>query len=258
MGSRSPRSWGLLPLGPDPASGLEEFAHLLSGPSARRESAGDLEVAPETGVVLVLLPRGTVVIDGARVELAPHFFAKHETTRGQWRQLFGEDPSEYVPPGEAGRYPVERVSWIAAAEAARRLDLELVTEAQWEAAACAAPARSAEEWQRTAWIGAPTEHPRPVGDFPPDPLGLFDLQGNLSEWCRDVYGLPQDGWPRAKHDGELLVEGGADRVLRGAAFSTLPERIVEWTEPDWRMLDSPGAAREARGVRFSRPIRPGS
>ena len=107
-----------------------------------------------------------------------------------------------------------------------------------------------------AWIGAPQTHPRPVGEFPPDALGLLDLQGNLSEWCRDVYGLPQHGWPRAADDGELLVEGEMDHVVRGAAFSTLLERVVEWTEPGWRMLDSPGAARESRGVRFVRSLRP--
>ncbi|MBN2489682.1 MAG: protein kinase, partial [Planctomycetes bacterium] len=100
---------GLVPLGPDPQSGLFEFAHLPSGAIPVRNGAGRLERTEEIGVVLVLLPGGTsamgaererpagapepAVLDSQaaadegpvhRVELAPFFLSKYEMTQAQW------------------------------------------------------------------------------------------------------------------------------------------------------------------------------
>ena len=109
---------GLLPIGPDPESGLWEFAHLATGTPAERGADGRLILTEETGVVLVLIPAGRFWM-GAQstdeagrnydpqaqpnegpvheVELSPHFLSKYEMTQGQWQRIMGANPSAYTP-----------------------------------------------------------------------------------------------------------------------------------------------------------------
>lgn len=151
---------GLIPLGPDPDSGLFEFAHLASGKPATRDSEGRLVIEPSTGVVLVLLVGGEFVMgsqsdsptgrnhdqDGSpdegpprTVGLSPFFLSKYEMNQAQWLRATGERPSYQDPgarlnstPAKPGLNPVEQVSWIQCDTVLRRLDLVLPTEAQWE------------------------------------------------------------------------------------------------------------------------------
>ena len=154
---------GLIPLGPDPESGLEEFLHFEShvGPIPERVD-GIFEVIGDTGVILVLLPGGTFNMgaqkdDAAKpnhdpaaqadegpvheITLAPFFHSKYELTRGQWVRISGkEDPSNWTEETSRGhvkreassRHPVETVSWEDCDQATRRSGLSLPTEAQWE------------------------------------------------------------------------------------------------------------------------------
>jgi hypothetical protein len=114
---------GLVPLGPDPDSGLFEFAHIGSGrvperdPGTRRLVPGDA-----FAIVLVLVPGGTFRM-GAQtadpgapnfdreahnegpvhaVSLSPYFIGKHEITQAQWERMTGERPSQYGPGDEHG------------------------------------------------------------------------------------------------------------------------------------------------------------
>jgi formylglycine-generating enzyme required for sulfatase activity len=148
--------FGLLPLGPDPHSGLWEFAHLLSGEPPRRDAERRLELTPETGIVLVLLPGGEFWMgaqsldpaapnfdEGAdedeapphRVALAPFFAAKYETTVGQWMRITGASDKPAGAAAQSELTPAAHVSWQQCSAALPRLDLSLPTEAQWEYAA---------------------------------------------------------------------------------------------------------------------------
>jgi formylglycine-generating enzyme required for sulfatase activity len=146
----------LLPLGPDPGSGLQEFLHLRSlaadEPLPVRGKDGTLTLGPGLGIVLVLLPGGEFSM-GARpddphghsyelpvhtVRLSPFFVAKHETTIAQWFRLSGDLPNNYTAKFADGKFgtgetsPVESVSMTRAREVLGQHGLALPTEAQWE------------------------------------------------------------------------------------------------------------------------------
>ncbi len=160
---------GLIPLGPDPHSGLWEFAHLASGPPVRRDpESGALFRDDATGLVLVLIPGGEVTrgatadLDEARrlgsdhvdpwaradefplghSQLDPFFMSKFETTQRQWSRMDHGRVSRFMMDNRfdderliTGLHPVESVTWRECQEVARRFGLELPTEAQWEHAA---------------------------------------------------------------------------------------------------------------------------
>ena len=153
---------GLVPLGRDEESGLWEFWHVQSGAVAERDERDRLVCGPETGMVMVLVPSGSLLMgaqsvdpDGLRydedassaestdgvlptIELAPFFIGKWEVTQGQWQRITGATPSFYkADKSFAGKlvtlaHPVEAVTWIQCEEVLVRWDLLLPTEAQWE------------------------------------------------------------------------------------------------------------------------------
>lgn len=150
---------GLVPLGPDPSSTLEEFADPSTGVVPVRDESGRLELGDDAAVVFVLLPGGSFQM-GAQaadprqsnhdpaanpfeqpphlVTLAPFLLAKHELTQAQWNAVMPDNPSNYAagetigPITITGRHPVENVSWTMASQFAFRCGHELPTEAQWE------------------------------------------------------------------------------------------------------------------------------
>ena len=154
-----------------------------------------------------------------RVRLDAFFLAKHETTQAQWsRSTRGGAPSLYHPAhpdliriGKPATrlHPVERVSWRDAEEVARRQGFVLPTEAQWEYACRAGsdavfafgddpaglqgrantPDATAREHaigfpEYNAWADGYVVH-GPVGHFAANAFGLYDMNGNVAEWCRD-------------------------------------------------------------------------
>ena len=150
---------GLLPLGPDPESGLWEFWHVRSGARPERnEKTGRWRVTVETGIILVLVPGGTFWM-GAQsssdeapnydphaeshesnsmgqvvsVTLSPFFLSKYEMTQAQWERMTGTRPSGNKTPIERRlAHPVERMACDEARYWLPRFDLVLPTEAQWE------------------------------------------------------------------------------------------------------------------------------
>ncbi len=157
---------GLVPLGPDPHSGLEEFAVYETGAIPVRDADGTFDIQPDTALVMVLVPGGNTAVGAwqsaedagdstARIDpqasevegpvhtvrLEPYLIAKHPMTQGQWLRVTGENPSGNRAGQRIGgheitlAHPVESMSWNRAREVLHRLELELPTEAQWEHAA---------------------------------------------------------------------------------------------------------------------------
>ncbi len=185
---------GLVPLGPDPESGLQEFYHLRSGPVGgavpARGADGRLDLDLKAGIVFVLIPGGRS-LHGAQsndptapgydpdakadspvhaLALAPFFLGKHEVTQSQWWYLTDTLPSHFhkstvTRPGHeiTLRHPVENVTWQDGQRGLRKQGLELPTEAQWEYACRAG--------STTIW---------PTGDTP-DTLAQFAHVGNVDD-----------------------------------------------------------------------------
>jgi serine/threonine protein kinase/formylglycine-generating enzyme required for sulfatase activity len=155
---------GLIPLGPDPKSGFEEFAHLASGRPPERDAATDgLQLDETTSVVLVLVPATRTLVGAAppdaqhqagapfvdaladeyegptvEVELDAFLLSKYEMTQAQWLRHTRENPSAYgvqsrfAPATDPLTMPVEQMPWLDATRVMAELDLALPTEAQWE------------------------------------------------------------------------------------------------------------------------------
>ncbi|MCB9869873.1 MAG: SUMF1/EgtB/PvdO family nonheme iron enzyme [Planctomycetes bacterium] len=254
-GLRLEAQLGLVPLWRDAASGLWLFAHTATGAPPRRDPAsGRAVITPATGIVLALLPggdarlgsravspiapRGAPYVDEGRranegplhrVRLRPFFVSCFEVTQAQWKRLRMTDRSRT----RGALHPVEYASHDDASEFCRRADLELPTEAQWEYACRAGSTNvywfgdDAADLARhdnvsSAELPAPTESWRdgfaftaPVGSYLPNRFGLFDLHGNVREWCRD--GLGSYGATAGEGDG--VRDSTADeRALRGGSW----------------------------------------
>lgn len=157
------------------------------------------------------------------VQLDPFFLAKHEMTQGQWMRLTGGNPS-YNKSENNLALPVESVGWFDCEEALRRAGLVLPSELRWE---YAIRAGTTTEW----WTGNTEGQVRTnenvngvllvVGSKSTNGFGLFDMGGNVWEWCMDEhadYGTERrgDGLRTASSDG------AADRSVRGGCFDFGP------------------------------------
>ena len=155
----------------------------------------------------------------------PFYLGKYEVTQEQWEKIMGRNPSHF--PG--AKRPVETVSWNACQEFLAKLQARtgrkfvLPTEAQWEFACRAGTSTLWSFGDRDAamgnyaWSGSNSgQTTHAVGEKKPNAWGLYDLHGNVAEWCADWY---------AKHTysrGDATDPGGPpagdSRVVRGGAW----------------------------------------
>jgi hypothetical protein len=153
---------------------------------------------------------------------APFWLAATETTQELWQQVMGANPSRHR--GE--HMPVDSVSFDQTQEFILRLNarvpalaVRLPSEAEWEyacRAGSAAPFSGGSDPSRVAWTEATSGGgPHPVGQLQANAWGLYDLHGNLMEWCQDFF-APYDSGPVS----DPLGWSGVQRVVRGGAWST--------------------------------------
>ena len=161
----------------------------------------------------------------------PFFLGKYEVTQEEYTTLTGlANPSSFKNEANAKRHPVENVSWDDAKVAWEKLTAKnlpkgftrasLPTEAQWEYA-CRGGTRTAfhfgdvlngTEANYYGNIGKPT----PVGNYKPNAFGLFDMHGNVWEWC-------WDGWDEKAYKSEGRIDPFVEhsdnhRCLRGGSW----------------------------------------
>ena len=168
-----------------------------------------------------------------RVELTEGFWmGRTEVTQGQYERVMGEDPwSGEDHAREGDEYAASHITWHDAREFCERLSeraegtYRLPTEAQWEYACRAGtqtaysygadPGRLGEyAWYYANASHAGEEYAHRVALKKPNPWGLYDMHGNVWEWCRDWYGDYAEG-PVEDPTGP---SSGDRRVLRGGGW----------------------------------------
>ena len=147
------------------------------------------------------------------------WMAKHEVTQGLWKQVMGTNPSENK---KGDDYPVENVSWKDAQKFLKKLGsmtgekYRLPTEAEWEFAARAGSSKERPDGvEDQAWFYNNSEKStHPIGSKAPNFWGLFDMLGNVMEWCSDWYG-PYGNEASMDSQGP---SSGNGKVTRGGSF----------------------------------------
>ncbi len=164
-----------------------------------------------------------------RVRLNGFWLAKYTVTQGQWQKEMESNPS-YFKKGD--NYPVEQVSWNDAKEFISKLNAKgstkfrLPTEAEWEYAARsggrAEMFAGGDDIDRVAWYrGNSARSTHPVGTKAPNGLGLYDMSGNVWQWCEDVYATYSSG----VQDNPVANGDGSSRVYRGGSMHDEPSFV---------------------------------
>jgi formylglycine-generating enzyme required for sulfatase activity len=190
------------------------------------------------------------------VTLSSFYLSKYQVTQKQWTEIMGNNPSRFK--GED--LPVENVSWNDAQEFIKKLNeitgkkYRLLTEAEWEYAA-----RGGNQSQGYKYAGSDNldevgwydknsnSKTHPVGQKKPNELGLYDISGNVWEWCEDIWhedykGAPEDGiaW---------LTDGDSSRrVLRGGSWGYVDVNC----RVAYRLRGSPTVRYNRYGFRLAR------
>ena len=160
-----------------------------------------------------------------RVTLSSFYIGKYEVTQDEWQAVMDDNPSEF----QGDNLPVEQVSWVDCQEFIRKLNsltgkkFRLPTEAEWEYAARGGNKSRGYKYAGSnnlnyvAWYDENSGNKtHPVGTKAPNELGLYDMSGNSSEWCYDVYHSYSSS-AQINPTGPTNSEWDSFRVFRGGS-----------------------------------------
>jgi formylglycine-generating enzyme required for sulfatase activity len=202
----------------------------------------------------------------------PFYLGVHEVTQGQYQAVMGQNPSHFKGSDDL---PVERVSWLDAVRFCNKLSeregrkscyriegyavtiaggdgYRLPTEAEWEYA-CRAGTTTRFSFGddenalgQYAWYSAnASRQTHPVGEKPPNGFGLYDMHGNVWEWCWDGY---DPGYYKRSPAVDPPGPGAAPaRVLRGGGWIDVPRHA----RSAYRFRNVPGNRNDDLGFRLA-------
>ena len=255
----------------------QTLLHMLASEEAAIGDDPDLHLAIQTGVAQH--PAGEDVRydenPGHTVRLDAYWIDCYEVTNrlykrfvdatghrapfveAEWAEPYNWINTDY-PPG-TGEYPVVLVSWEDAAAYAAWAGKRLPTEAEWEKAARGGrvkqqyPFGDAIDEKHANYFTSiiTTNRLKPVGSFPPNPYGLYDMSGNVWEWCGDWYlQTYYRGSPDANPQGP---SEGLYRVFRGGSWINRAEQL----RCSERARNVPSHQSHIIGFRCARSAEPG-
>jgi len=195
---------------------------------------------PLPGMEFVRIPAGSFQMGSNKgdsdekpvhtVHIKSFYMMTTEVTQKQWREVMGNNPSHF----RGDNLPVEQVSWNDIQDFLKKLNrmdpgkgYRLPSEAEWEYACCSGSdtrfyfGDDDERLKDYAWYSGNSESKtHPVGTKKANAYGLYDMHGNVWEWCEDTW---HDSYKGAPSDGSAWVSGGStSRVLRGGSWYSRP------------------------------------
>ena len=153
-----------------------------------------------------------------QVTLSDYYIAEAEVTQELWTAVMGSNPSHF----EGGQRPVEQTTWydcqnfINALNQLTGLNFRFPTEAEWEFAARGGNESHGYKYSGSdnideiAWYSADGKKTSDVMTKLPNELGIYDMSGNVMEWCSDAFGDYS-----SEHQIDPTGPNGVDRVVRG-------------------------------------------
>ncbi len=257
---QSPKPQPPKPQPPIPANNLKTFSFEVVTTDARgnitnRRNASAKYFTEDLGngvtLEMVEIPGGTFIMGSPENEAerysnegpqhqvtVPSFYmGKYELTQVQYQAIIGTNPSKF----KGDNRPVERVSWNNAVEFCKKLSQKtgkkyrLPSEAEWEYACRAGTTTpfcfgesitpdlvnyNGNYTYASAPKGKYRQQTTDVGTFPPNSFGLYDMHGNVWEWCQDDY---KNDYINAPTDGSALTSPSRiGKLLRGGSWNDLP------------------------------------
>ena len=185
------------------------------------------------------------------VTLSSYYICKYEVTQALWRAVMGSNPSYF----KGDNLPVERVSWNDCQTFINRLNsytgrnFRLPTEAEWEFAARGGNYSRHYKYSGSNYIGDVAwytdnsgNRTHPVGTKQANELGLYDMSGNVWEWCSDLYG----SYSSYSQSNPTGPNSGSDRVGRGGSWYYL----ARLCRSSYRYNFTPGCSINTLGLRL--------
>lgn len=239
---------------------------LLSIFSFKIGYAAEKTIKLKDGSELVYIPGGEFMMGSGeydytkpihKVKVKAFYMGKYEVTNAQYKKFCDEKKIKYPKSPDPIRgsdyfgadyflgkpdYPVINVSWSYAAEYAKWAGGRLPTEAEWEYAARAGTStqfywgdKESHEYLnymgvegRDKWL-----YTSPVGSFPPNPFGVYDILGNVWEWVGDWYG--ENYFSKSPVNNPKGPQKGTERVVKGGGWgdgaANTPGGGRDWKPP---------------------------
>lgn len=216
------------------------------------------------GMEFVYIPAGSFQMGGDKydnekpvhqVTISEGFYlGKYEVTQGEWERIMGSNPSRFK---ENTRLPVEGVSWEDVQIFIRKLNeregkevYRLPSEAEWEYACRAGTSGDyAGNLDAMGWYkGNAGDKTHPVGEKSPNGWGLYDMHGNVREWCGDWYG--EKYYQSSPSEDPRGPNTGSHWVIRGGSWDDYGDR----RRPTARNARPPGYRDFRIGFRILRMV----
>ena len=183
------------------------------------------------------------------VELSDYYIASTEVTQSLWKEIMGTNGSTFNERLQSPKKPADNVTWkdaqsfINALNSLTDLTFRLPTEAEWEYAAKGGKKSlgyyysGSNNIDQVAWYGRNAYSVKPlgpdygthyVGTKSPNELGLYDMSGNVWEWCQDWH----KDYSKRKQNNPVGQKTGSAKVVRGGCF-TCHENLCTVTYRKW-------------------------
>ncbi len=190
-----------------------------------------------------------------QVTLSSFYISKYEVTQEEWETVMGSNPSYF----RGAKRPVESVSWEDCQVFIDKLNgltgkrFRLPTEAEWEYAARGGNHSKGYKYSgsnsidNVAWHDRNSDETHPVGQKSPNELGLYDMSGNVDEWCQDWY----DDYSSNSQTNPTGPAIGSYRVCRGGSWNAFMCDFAEFCHSSYRNEAQPSISDKGLGLRLA-------